>query len=223
MTETNPGDHPLNVITLADNSISLILQTFGGGGGWIISATDPVTGQNIQTDLTQQLQSLLNGSDITVAIKYDGRDEVLDELAGDIRQAFLEVFNDWLYHQTYYIKADPRKNTTSSGINWEITDLTLTVPVFDVSPVQAFINEPLIDKVEDVQRIASVYGFNFIPSVLDGGQSWFSFPVEPGGSISENLSEYVDQVAFVSIEGGIESKADDGDSLMLLFGSLVPQ
>ena len=133
------------------------------------------------------------------------------------------MFNDWLYHQTYYIKVDPRKNTTSLGFNWEIYDATFTqqiIPGF--TPVQIFINESLTDTVEEA-------GFNFIPSVFDGGQSWLSFlidpvePSKPGEYMPESLRDYVGQVAFVSIEGDIESKAADGDNLMLLAGSLVPQ
>ena len=169
------------ITTSGAGSKSVVLQTVGGGGGFA-SATDSVTGQDIQTELTQQLQSLLNGSSFIGAITSDGNDQAIKELIGDIQ---------------------------SSGV--VLTSVTGKSIQISADPSSTLIQEDITDE------------FNFIPSVLDGGQSWFSFPVEPGGPISENLTEYVDQVAFVSIEGGIEAKAEEGYNLMLLFGSQVPQ
>ena len=42
MTETNPADQPLNVITFADNSIALLAQTIGDGGqSWFSFPVEP--------------------------------------------------------------------------------------------------------------------------------------------------------------------------------------
>ena len=65
--------------------------------------------------------------------------------------------------------------------------------------------------------------FTFIPSVLDGGQSWFRFHADLSDYMPESLRDYMSQVVFVSIEASIENKTEDGDNLMLLAGSLVPQ